>query len=569
MPGDMLAEGTLFDGRYRIVRPIRAGSMGSVYEVVDGRTNAARALKVMLPSAFRSADQRNRFAQEARVTGAVESDHLVRFFDVGVLEDGVPYLVMELLRGQELQEVLDARGALPPAEVVTHLGQVARALERTHAAGIIHRDLKPSNLFLSLRDDGTSCIKILDFGIAKIHDPSAADVKTRALGTPLFMAPEQIKGDGAIAPSADTYAMAHVAYALLTGEPYWKEEADAQASLGPMLRKVLAGAVEPPSARALRRKNVRIPPGFDAWFTRATAVDPRARFQSASEATLALGGALQPPPAPHVELPALAPAQPPAPPPVIMVPVVAPVVAPAAATQVSAQLALPPARTSSAMPLVAAAVGLVVLGGAGLGLFLLTRADGARDTTEPAESRKERKPKKPAASATATTPASAATSAGVPCWATKCAPLVVADATKADVLEILAPARALAQSVDAAAALSAITVQGSRGGVLDLTSGARISFTFVTPSALLAISNGPAGLQLNKSALSGFEGPSVPEPTACPSKTAASVAGLADGDALILYKHHVFGAAGGDGPYWLLTSAAKQVYVSPATCTVK
>ncbi|MFO0555050.1 MAG: serine/threonine-protein kinase [Polyangiaceae bacterium] len=276
--GAAFKPGDLFQQRYRIVRALNAGSMGAVYEVVDERTNAPRALKVMHPSLLENADQRARFAQEARVTGAIDSEHIVRTLDAGV-EGETPFLVMELLRGEDLGSIVARKRALPATEVLLYLMQVARALARTHAAGIVHRDLKPDNLFVAHRDDGSPCIKILDFGVAKLVT-SAQAKKTRALGTPLFMAPEQARGEPTIGPRADLYALAHVAYGLLTGEPYWADEA-AREPIVTLLRRILGGAQEPATARAKRRSDVVLPAAFDAWFARATAVDPAARFEAA------------------------------------------------------------------------------------------------------------------------------------------------------------------------------------------------------------------------------------------------------------------------------------------------
>src|SRR4029077_21112745 len=135
------------------------------------------------------------FHLEGRVTGDIESDHLVRISDAGVDDaTGMPFLVMDLLRGEDLGATLKQRGPIPPAEAVTFLSQVALALDKTHAAGIVHRDLKPENLFVTRRDDGPPCVKILDFGIAKVIAQSqATQHTTEAIGTPLYMAPEQIR----------------------------------------------------------------------------------------------------------------------------------------------------------------------------------------------------------------------------------------------------------------------------------------------------------------------------------------------------------------------------------------
>jgi serine/threonine protein kinase len=307
-----LSPGAIFHQRYRVVRRIGAGGMGAVYEVVDDVTHGRRALKVMLPSAIDDADLLARFTLESRVIGDIESDHLIRVQDAGIEESsGIPFLVMDLLRGEDLAALLAQRGHLPPEEVVVYLSQAALGLDKTHSASIVHRDLKPANLFVTHRDDGSPCVKILDFGIAKVAS-DADNHTTQALGTPVFMAPEQIRNPRGIGPRTDIYALGHIAYALLTGEPYWTEEKKASEGIFMLLSQVVAGPVEPPSARAQRRRGVMLPVAFDAWFQRAAALRPEDRFDRASAATQALAqvfGARAPLPS-FVGAPVLAPAAP-------------------------------------------------------------------------------------------------------------------------------------------------------------------------------------------------------------------------------------------------------------------
>ena len=266
--------------------------MGAVYEVVDQTTNSRRALKVMLPSAIEDSDLRDRFALEARVTGDIESDHIVRISDAGIdHSSGMPFLVMDLLRGQELGGMIKRLGALSPIDVVTYLFQTSLALDKAHAAAIVHRDLKPANLFVTYRDDGSPCVKILDFGIAKIAAQSTG-YATRPVGTPLYMAPEQLGLKGRIQPRSDIYALGQVAYALLVGEPYWTQELKASDSIFPLLSQINTGIPELPSARAERRRGVALPPTFDRWFLKATALDPNDRFDRATTAIIALAEAL-------------------------------------------------------------------------------------------------------------------------------------------------------------------------------------------------------------------------------------------------------------------------------------
>lgn len=314
----MLNLKALFHDRYRVTRCIKVGGMGAVYEVADEATNRRRALKVMLPRIIDDPAFRDRFIQEAKITGGVESDHIVRVSDAGVdAATGMPFLVMDLLRGEELGSMSALRGPLPPADVVLYLSQVALALDKTHTAGIVHRDLKPENLFVTARDDGAPCVKILDFGVAKIAVETPLAQQTAVVGTPLYMAPEQIEGDGAIGPAADIYAVAHVAYTLLVGEPYWMTEARSMANIFLLFKKVLAGLPEASSVRAARR-GVPLPRAFDGWFRKVAAPLPSDRPRSATAAAALLADALGvPTPAPLLALqetaPAGSPSSPPAP----------------------------------------------------------------------------------------------------------------------------------------------------------------------------------------------------------------------------------------------------------------
>ncbi len=285
-----LSPGAAFHQRYRITRLIKAGGMGAVYEVVDETTNSRRALKVMLPNMIENADLRARFESEAKVTGTVESDHIVRVSDAGIESaSDTPFLVMDLLRGEDLATKLKKGGTLPYPEVLFYLRQAALALDKTHAAGIVHRDIKPDNLFVTMRDDGTPCLKILDFGIAKVVAESGT-AATQAIGTPLYMAPEQILGKGGVGPATDIYALGMVAYTLLTGEPYWQEEARQNPLL--VVQVIIAGTRESACARAKRRRGVELPSGFDRWFQDVSALNARKRFLHATEAVSALARAL-------------------------------------------------------------------------------------------------------------------------------------------------------------------------------------------------------------------------------------------------------------------------------------
>lgn len=289
-----LTEGTIFAGRYRVGRRLAAGAMGAVYEVVHLDTDRRRALKVMHPHLFESDEMRERFQREARIAANVESEFIVDVSDAGVDEaTKMPFLVMELLRGEELGDRLKRLGRLPPDEVLTYMQQAAIALDRTHAQSIIHRDLKPANLFLTYRDDGTPRIKILDFGVAKVVAEGAKSAgATQILGTPLYMAPEQFQAEIRLTPRVDIHALGMMTYTLLVGEAYWTPEARRSGGVIALAMTIIRGPHEPATQRAAAR-GVTLSPGFDAWFTKITAVNPADRFARATEAVRALGEALR------------------------------------------------------------------------------------------------------------------------------------------------------------------------------------------------------------------------------------------------------------------------------------
>jgi eukaryotic-like serine/threonine-protein kinase len=180
---------------------------------------------------------------------------------------------------------------MPPHLVVTYLRQVASALDKTHAAGIVHRDLKPENLFLTHREDGTPRIKILDFGISKVvSEAKTGSNATRSLGTPLYMAPEQVLGQP-VGPATDLYSLALIAYTMLVGVAYWQSDTDKFDNAIAFALHTTRGTTDSAEKRAAELGRP-LPPGFDSWFQRATHADPGQRFRRASEAINALAAVL-------------------------------------------------------------------------------------------------------------------------------------------------------------------------------------------------------------------------------------------------------------------------------------
>ncbi len=298
-----LAAGQIFANRYEVVRCIGSGGMGAVYEVIHLETERRRALKVMHAHFADSPDFRERFKREARVAAQVDSDYIVDVFDAGV-DDAtkMPFLAMELLRGEELARTLKRLVRMAPGDVVTCLHQTSLALDRTHKASIVHRDLKPENIFLCERDDGPPQIKVLDFGIAKFTSAAKATSQaTNSVGTPLYMAPEQFLPGADITAAADIYALGLLAYTLLVGTDYWHEELERDDNVFAFALIAMKGPTEAPSARALRVAGLALAPSFDVWFRKATALAPESRFATASEAVRELSIALRvnlPPPRP-------------------------------------------------------------------------------------------------------------------------------------------------------------------------------------------------------------------------------------------------------------------------------
>jgi eukaryotic-like serine/threonine-protein kinase len=299
-----LATGSIFAGRYRVLGRLASGGMGAVYEVLHLETRRRRALKVMLPALFEKLELRDRFRREAHVTASVKSEHLVDVFDAGVDEaSSMPFLVMELLEGEDLGRLVDRVGSIPPSDVVAYLSQVASALDRTHAASIVHRDLKPENLFVTHRENGTVCLKILDFGISKIVNEGATGGRnTTSIGTPAYMAPEQIVG-GPVTPAADLHALGLIAYTLLTGRAYWQDDVESTDNALAFALRAAQGIREGAVSRAGRHGHT-LPNEFDAWFARAVDLEPKRRFGTATETVHGLAEALGVPAPSHAALPA-------------------------------------------------------------------------------------------------------------------------------------------------------------------------------------------------------------------------------------------------------------------------
>ena len=278
----VLEAGRILHDRYRLIRPVGHGSQASVWVAEHLALTTTVAVKLIDPELAKKESARERFRREATAAAQLRSAHVVQILDHGI-EDDQPFIVMELLDGEDLFERLTHRTRITLRETSKIVTQVARALTRAHAAGIIHRDLKPENIFLVPNDDD-EVVKVLDFGVAKFKDPGKAAMQRTGLGTligtPHYMSPEQVKGISEIDYRADLWALGVIAFQCVTGDLPFDSE-----GVGDLLIKISIGEMPVPS-----KVLPSVPANFDAWFARACDREPARRFQSAREMAVALGG---------------------------------------------------------------------------------------------------------------------------------------------------------------------------------------------------------------------------------------------------------------------------------------
>ena len=286
----LLTKGAIFAGDYEILGLLAEGGMGAVYVARQLSTGKDRALKIIHPQYLADDRTRDRFAREARAASHVDSEHVIEVVSAGIdAPTGMPWLAMELLRGEDLDSFSARIGPIPANQVLEIFRQLCHGLAAAHVTGLVHRDLKPENVFLATarRVGVPFTVKILDFGIAKIVHETKRDV-TDAVGTPTWMAPEQTEAGKAITPATDVWALGLIAFRLLAGVPYWHSANAVDVSAMAILREVVFDPMEPASTRARALGSpVTLPPGFDAWFAKCVVRDPSARFP---EATAALAG---------------------------------------------------------------------------------------------------------------------------------------------------------------------------------------------------------------------------------------------------------------------------------------
>ena len=281
---DEVIEGQILAGKYRVERVLGVGGMGLVVAARHLQLDERVALKFMLWEMLTNAEAVARFAREARAAVRIKSEHVARVSDVGVLESGAPYMVMEYLDGGDLSAWLKQHGQLTVEQTVEFVLQASEAIAEAHALGIVHRDLKPANLFVIRRPDGALSIKVLDFGISKVTGlhSSAPDfdmTKTSAvMGSPNYMSPEQMHSVKDVDARSDIWALGVILYELLAGvTPF---AADAFPEL------VLKIATKPPTP--LRDRAPNVPLGLERVVLKCLEKDPGRRYATIGELAVAL-----------------------------------------------------------------------------------------------------------------------------------------------------------------------------------------------------------------------------------------------------------------------------------------
>jgi serine/threonine protein kinase len=279
--------GQILLGKYRIERVLGMGGMGVVVAATHVTLEERVAIKFLLPHALTNAEAVARFLREARAAVRIKSEHVARVTDVGLLENGAPYMIMEYLDGADLGTIAGQRGALPIEDAVEYLLQACEAIAEAHALGIIHRDLKPANLFLVRRADGTPSVKVLDFGISKVttlsgsagsgSDLSMTKTST-VMGSPLYMSPEQMASARDVDVRTDLWALGAILYELLTGKvPF---QADTITQLCAMILQ------QPPPA--LRNSRPDAPEPLQLIIHRCLEKDRNRRYANVAEFANAL-----------------------------------------------------------------------------------------------------------------------------------------------------------------------------------------------------------------------------------------------------------------------------------------
>lgn len=280
MAAGPVSPGTVLAGKYRVERVLGRGGMGIVVEARHLVLDERKALKFLLTEYVQNAEACERFVREAKAAVKIKSEHIARVSDVGMLETGAPYMVMEFLDGSDLARLIHNRGVLPIPEAIDFIIQGCEAIAEAHAYGIVHRDLKPANLFLTTRPDGMPLVKVLDFGISKMMGPDAAHLTRTAasMGSALYMSPEQMQQTRSVDQRTDIYALGISLFELIGGsQPFLAE------TMPQLVARVLTGTPTP-----LRELRPEVPEHLAQVIARAYERDQTTRYQTIAELVAAL-----------------------------------------------------------------------------------------------------------------------------------------------------------------------------------------------------------------------------------------------------------------------------------------
>jgi serine/threonine protein kinase len=281
----MFQAGEILGGKYRVEGALGQGGMGYVLSAMHLQLQQRVAIKLLMPELCENEEAVERFLREARAAVRIQSEHVARVIDVGKLDSGEAYMVMEFLSGRDLARELDERKQLAVEEAVDFVLQACEAVAEAHTLGVIHRDLKPANLFLTQRNDGAPLVKVLDFGVAKAI---AMDNGTLALpsltatqsvvGSPLYMSPEQVRRPRAVDFRTDLWSLGVILYELLVGAPPFE---------GDTALSMLAAIVSDPTP-SVREKRPDLPVGLEAVISKCLQKKPEDRYQNVGELAQAL-----------------------------------------------------------------------------------------------------------------------------------------------------------------------------------------------------------------------------------------------------------------------------------------
>jgi serine/threonine-protein kinase len=277
-------EGQILAGRYRVEKVLGVGGMGVVVAAHHVHLDEKVAIKFLLPTMLGNQEVVGRFAREARAAVRIKSEHVARVTDVGTLENGAPYMVMEFLEGGDLAAWIQRQGPLPIEQAVDFILQACVGVASAHGMAIVHRDLKPANLFCMRGNDGQFIIKVLDFGISKITNLSASDAvgsmthTTAVMGSPLYMSPEQMQSAKDVDTRTDIWALGVVLYELLTGTTPFAGESFTDVTI----------KVATASFVTVRTFRPDIPAGIEAVLLKCLEKDKTRRYSNVAELALAL-----------------------------------------------------------------------------------------------------------------------------------------------------------------------------------------------------------------------------------------------------------------------------------------